>query len=80
MGKNFSLRSGKEHRSLKFRQLRLEPASGNEPEKLTHLFGKRTTLVDLKIERLSENVSDITQTTNALNVKFIQEIFEKMST
>ena len=79
MGKNFSLRSGKEHRSLKFSQLRLEPASGNEPEKLTHLFGKRTTLVDLKIERLSENVSDI-KTTNALNVKFIQEIFEKMST
>ena len=34
--KNFSLRSGKEHRSLKFCQLRLEPASRNEPEKLIY--------------------------------------------
>ena len=49
IGKNFSFRSGKEHRSLKFSQLRLEPASGNEPEKLIYTsFGEKNNLGGLK--------------------------------
>ncbi|CAB4010404.1 Hypothetical predicted protein [Paramuricea clavata] len=41
--KNFALRSGREHRLLKFSQLTLEPASGTEPEKLVYVsFGEKS--------------------------------------
>lgn len=36
IGKNFALRSGQEHRNLKFSQLTPEPASEKEPEKLVY--------------------------------------------
>ena len=49
IGKNFSLRSGKEHRSLKFSQLTLEAATGDEPEKLIYTsFGEKNNLGGLK--------------------------------
>ena len=42
IGKNFSLRSGKENRNLKFSQLTLEPANDKEPEKLVYVsFGEK---------------------------------------
>lgn len=42
IGKNFGLRSGKEHRSLKFSQFTLVPASEKEPEKLIYVsFGEK---------------------------------------
>ena len=37
IGKNFSLRSGKENRNLKFSQLTLEPAVDKEPQKLVYI-------------------------------------------
>lgn len=49
IGKNFSLRSGKEHRGLKFSQLRLEPPTADEPEKLIYTsFGEKNNLGGLK--------------------------------
>ena len=49
IGKNFALRRGKEHRSLKFSQLTVGPACGNEPEKLVHVsFGEKNNLGGLK--------------------------------
>ena len=49
IGKNFSLRSGKEHRNLKFSQLTLEPANEKEPEKLIYVsFGEKNNLGGLK--------------------------------
>ena len=42
IGKNFSLRSGKENRNLKFSQLTLEPANDKEPEKPVYVsFGEK---------------------------------------
>ena len=37
IGKNFSLRSGKENRNLKLSQLTLEPADDKEPQKLVYV-------------------------------------------
>ena len=49
IGKNFSLRSGKEHRILQFDQLTLMPASKDEPEKLIYTsFGEKNDLGCLK--------------------------------
>ena len=49
IGKNFALRSGKEHRSLKFSQLTVKPACGNELEKLVYVsFGEKNNLGGLK--------------------------------
>ena len=49
IGKNFSLRRGKEHRALKFSQLRVEAATGDEPEKLVYTsFGEKNNLGGLK--------------------------------
>jgi hypothetical protein len=49
IGKNFALRSGREHRLLKFSQLTLEPACGKEPEKLVYVsFGEKNNLGGLK--------------------------------
>lgn len=49
IGKNFSLRSGKEHRNLKLSQLTLEPANEKEPEKLIYVsFGEKNNLGGLK--------------------------------
>ena len=49
VGKNFALRSDKEHRSLKFSHLTVEPACGNEPEKLVYVsFGEKNNLGGLK--------------------------------
>ena len=49
IGKNFSLRSGKEHRALKFSQLSVEAATGDEPEKLVYTsFGEKNNLSGLK--------------------------------
>ena len=49
IGKNFSLRSGKEHRRLKFSQLTWEPSCGDEPEKLIYTsFGEKNNLGGLK--------------------------------
>ena len=49
IGKNFSLRSGREHRNLKFSQLNLVTASKKEPEKLVYvLFGEKNNLGGLK--------------------------------
>ena len=45
IGKNFSLRRGKEHRNLKFSQLTLKPANEMEPEKLVYIsFGEKNNL------------------------------------
>ena len=45
IGKNFSLRRGKEHRNLKFSQLALKPANEMEPEKLVYIsFGEKNNL------------------------------------
>ena len=42
IGKNFSLRNGKENPNLKFNQLTLEPANDKEPEKLVYVsFGEK---------------------------------------
>ena len=42
MGKNFALRSGGEHSSLKFSQFTLVEANEREPEKLVHTsFGEK---------------------------------------
>ena len=42
IGKNFSLRSGKENRNLTFNQLTLEPEIDKEPEKLVYVsFGEK---------------------------------------
>ncbi|XP_078383318.1 zinc finger MYM-type protein 4-like [Oculina patagonica] len=49
IGKTVSLRSGKEHRNLKFSQLTLEPANAREPEKLVYVsFGEKNNLGGLK--------------------------------
>lgn len=49
IGRNFALRSGEEHRSLKFSQLTVEPACDNEPEKLVYVsFGEKNNLGGLK--------------------------------
>ncbi|CAB4001394.1 Hypothetical predicted protein [Paramuricea clavata] len=49
IGKNFALRSCREHRLLKFSQLTLEPACGTEPEKLVYVsFGEKNNLGGLK--------------------------------
>ena len=37
IGKNFSLRSGKENRNLKFSELTLEPADDKKPQKLVYV-------------------------------------------
>ena len=43
IGKCLALRSGQEHRNLKFSQLALELASGKEPGKLIYTsFGEKT--------------------------------------
>ena len=44
-GKNFSLRSGKENRNLKFSQLTLEPADDKEPQKLVYASVRKITKV-----------------------------------
>jgi len=42
IGNNFSLRSGKEHRSLQFNQLTLYSSAKDEPEKLVYSsFGEK---------------------------------------
>ena len=47
IGKNFSLRSGREHRNLKFSQLTLVPGTDREPEKLVYVsFGEKNNLED----------------------------------
>ena len=49
ISKNFALRSGQEHRNLKFSQLTLEPPSEKEPEKLVYKsFGEKNNLGGLK--------------------------------
>ena len=49
IGKNFSLWSGKEHHALKFSQLRVDAATGDEPEKLVYTsFGEKNNLGGLK--------------------------------
>ena len=49
IGKNFALRSGQEHRELKFNQLRLEIATKEEPEKLVfQSFGEKNNAGGLK--------------------------------
>lgn len=54
IGKNVALRSGREHRNLKFSQLTMEPASEKEPEKLVYTyiyiysFGNKNNLGGLK--------------------------------
>ena len=49
IGKNFSLRSGREHRNLKFSQLTLVPGTEREPEKLVYVsFGEKNNLGGLK--------------------------------
>jgi hypothetical protein len=49
IGKNFSLRSGKEHRNLRFNQFNLVPESAEEPEKLVYSsFGEKNNLGGLK--------------------------------
>ena len=49
IGKNFLLRSGKEHRALKFSQLTVEDATGDEPEKLIYTsFGEKSNLGGVK--------------------------------
>ena len=60
IGKNFALRSGREHRNLKFSQLTLESACGKEPEKLVCVsFGKKNNLGGLKHRNMKrEHVED----------------------
>ena len=49
IGKNFSLRSGREHRNLKFSQLTLVPGTEREPEKLVYVsFEEKNNLGGLK--------------------------------
>ena len=49
IGKNFPLRSGREHRNLKFSQLTLVPGTEREPEKLVYVsFGEKNNLGGLK--------------------------------
>ncbi|XP_031549389.1 zinc finger MYM-type protein 3-like [Actinia tenebrosa] len=49
IGKNFSLRSGKEHRSLSFSQLSLVPPKNGEPEKLVYTsYGEKNNAGGLK--------------------------------
>ena len=49
IGKNFSLRSGQEHQRLRFSQLSLVGAKGNEEEKLVYCsFGEKNNLGGLK--------------------------------
>jgi hypothetical protein len=53
IGKNFALRSGREHRLLMFSQLTLEPACGTEPEKLVYVsFGEKNNLGGLKYRNM----------------------------
>ena len=60
IGKNFALRSAREHRNLKFSQLTLEPACGKEPEKLVCVsFGEKNNLGGLKHRNMKrERVED----------------------
>ena len=49
IGKNFSLRSGREHHNLKFSQLKLVPGTDREPEKLVYVsFEEKNNLGGLK--------------------------------
>lgn len=49
IGRNFALRSGKEHRNLRFEQFTLIEASGGEPEKLVfNSFGEKNNQGGLK--------------------------------
>ena len=49
IGKAFALRSGKEHRDLRFSQLTLESQCDKEPEKLVYVsFGEKNNLGGLK--------------------------------
>ena len=49
IGRNFSLRSGKEHRTLRFEQLTLVNESDKEPEKLVYKsFGEKNNQGGLK--------------------------------
>ena len=57
IGKNFSLRSGREHRygNLKFSQLTLVPGTDREPEKLVYVsFGKKNNLGALKHRNVTQ--------------------------
>ena len=59
-GKNFSLRSEREHRNLKFSQLTLVPGTDRELEKLVYVsFGEKNKLGGLK----HRNVRQITPMT-----------------
>ena len=50
IGKNFSLRSGREHGKLKFSQLTLGPGRDRELEKLVYVsFGEKNNLGGLKL-------------------------------
>ena len=74
IGKNFSIRSGKEHRRLKFSQFTLEPPCGDEPEgRIYTSFGEKNNLGGLNIGRSSDSVSSITQTKYVLS--FVWSIY-----
>ena len=55
IGRNFALGSGQEHRDLKFSQLKLEPATESESEKLIYLsYGEKNNLGGIKHRRVRQ--------------------------